>query len=40
VVGLINEIPTCQQLMDGFMQEAEDTIANRLSSFVVAKAKL
>jgi nitronate monooxygenase len=30
VVGLIDDIPTCQELMDRMMTEAEETITNRL----------
>jgi NAD(P)H-dependent flavin oxidoreductase YrpB (nitropropane dioxygenase family) len=35
VVGLIDTIPTCQQLMDDMIKEAEDTISSRLVSLVV-----
>lgn len=34
VVGLIDSIPTCQQLMDQMMQQAEDVILSRLNSMV------
>ncbi|MDX1704690.1 MAG: nitronate monooxygenase, partial [Altererythrobacter ishigakiensis] len=27
VAGLINDIPTCQELIDGIMQQAEDILA-------------
>lgn len=35
VVGLIDSIPTCQELMDEMMQQAEKVILNRLNSMVV-----
>jgi NAD(P)H-dependent flavin oxidoreductase YrpB (nitropropane dioxygenase family) len=35
VVGLIDSIPTCLQLMDQMIQEAEATISSRLASLVV-----
>jgi nitronate monooxygenase len=34
VVGLIDSIPTCQELMTQMMQEAEDVILSRLNSMV------
>ena len=34
VVGLIEDIPTCQVLIDRMMQEAEETISGRLASLV------
>ena len=34
VVGLINDIPTCKELIDRIMKEAEDIIRNRLDKFV------
>lgn len=37
VMGLIDDIPTCQQLVDDIMQEAEETIANRLNTMMVAR---
>jgi nitronate monooxygenase len=34
VAGLINDIPTCKDLIDGMMKEAEDIIRNRLTKFL------
>jgi nitronate monooxygenase len=34
VVGLIHDIPTCQELIDGIMSEAEEIIRGRLARFV------
>jgi nitronate monooxygenase len=34
VIGLIDSIPTCQELMTQMMQEAEDVISSRLNSMV------
>ena len=34
VVGLINDIPTCQELVDRIMKQAEDIIRNRLERFL------
>jgi nitronate monooxygenase len=34
VAGLINDIPTCQQLVDNIMSEAEDIINKRLVGFL------
>lgn len=34
VVGLIDDIPTCQELMDTMMYEAEETIRGRLLSMI------
>jgi nitronate monooxygenase len=34
VAGLIHDIPTCRQLIDGIMLEANDIIHRRLLSFV------
>lgn len=34
VVGLIDSIPTCQELMDQLMKEAEDTVYHRLTTLV------
>ncbi|MEQ1753149.1 MAG: nitronate monooxygenase family protein [Micropepsaceae bacterium] len=34
VVGLINDIPTCKELIDRIMQQAEDIIRKRLDKFV------
>ncbi|MFQ3324815.1 MAG: NAD(P)H-dependent flavin oxidoreductase YrpB (nitropropane dioxygenase family) [Pseudomonadales bacterium] len=34
VAGLINDIPTCQQLIDNIMSEAEDIINKRLVGFL------
>ena len=33
VVGLINDIPTCAELVSRIVGEAEEIIANRLASF-------
>jgi cell division ATPase FtsA len=38
-LGLINDIPTCQQLVDNVIAEAEDVIIG-LRSKVVVNAKL
>lgn len=35
VVGLIDSIPTCRELMDEMVREAEETISSRLASLVV-----
>ena len=34
VVGLVDSIPTCQELMDDLMKEAEDTVYHRLTTLV------
>lgn len=34
VAGLINDIPTCQELIDGIMNEAEEIITERLAGLV------
>lgn len=34
VAGLINDIPTCKDLIEGMMKEAEDIIKNRLAKLV------
>ncbi len=34
VIGLINEIPSCQELLDGIVQEAEDIINERLAKML------
>ena len=34
VAGLINDIPTCQELIDGIMTEAEEIIRGRLAGFL------
>jgi NAD(P)H-dependent flavin oxidoreductase YrpB (nitropropane dioxygenase family) len=36
VVGLIHDIPTCKQLIDRIMAEAEDLIRGRLQEMLVA----
>ena len=36
VVGLIDDIPTCQELVDRIMKEAEAIIAGRLSEMKTA----
>ena len=36
VAGLINDVPTCKELIDRIMQEANDIIRKRLSGFVAA----
>jgi NAD(P)H-dependent flavin oxidoreductase YrpB (nitropropane dioxygenase family) len=39
VIGLIQEIPTCQQLMDQMIQEAEETIQGRLSTMLIPTSR-
>ena len=34
VVGLIESIPTCEELMDEMIQEAEDTVRLRLNAMI------
>ena len=34
VAGLINDIPTCKELIDQIMKESEEIITNRLSGFL------
>ncbi len=36
VVGLIHDIPTCQELVDRIMKEADEIISQRLSGFMSA----
>ena len=36
VIGLIHDIPTCQELIDRIMLEAEEIIRGRLEGFVAA----
>ena len=36
VAGLINDVPTCKELIDRIMKEANDIIRKRLSGFVAA----
>ncbi len=36
VVGLIHDVPTCKQLIDRIMAEAEDLIRRRLQGFIAA----
>ena len=36
VVGLIHDIPTCKQLIDRIMADADAIIRKRLSAFVTA----
>jgi nitronate monooxygenase len=36
VAGLINDIPTCKELIDGIMAEADQIIADRLARFNAA----
>ncbi|MGP1281451.1 MAG: NAD(P)H-dependent flavin oxidoreductase [Parasphingopyxis sp.] len=36
VAGLINDIPTCKELIDGIMEEAETIIRQRLEGFLAA----
>ena len=36
VAGLINDVPTCKELIDRIMNEADDIIRKRLSGFVAA----
>jgi nitronate monooxygenase len=38
VVGLIHDIPTCKELIDGIMAEAHDIIRNRLAKFAMEPA--
>ncbi len=38
VAGLINDVPTCQELVDRIMAEAEEIIASRLSGMLGAPA--
>jgi nitronate monooxygenase len=40
IVGLINDIPTCEVLVKRIVQEAEDTIRGRLEGMIVSEAKL
>mmetsp|Transcript_22144 Transcript_22144/g.38998 ORF Transcript_22144/g.38998 Transcript_22144/m.38998 type:complete len:116 (+) Transcript_22144:829-1176(+) len=35
VIGLIHSIPTCQEVINGMVKEAEETIQIRLASMVV-----
>jgi len=37
VVGLISDVPTCQQLVDRIVREAEETIRQRLKSMLVSR---
>jgi nitronate monooxygenase len=36
VAGLIHDIPTCKELIDGIMRDAEAIIARRLQGFLAA----
>jgi nitronate monooxygenase len=36
VVGLIHDIPTCKELIDGIMAEADQIIRERLGRFATA----
>ena len=36
VAGLINDIPTCQELIDSIMAEAEEIIAKRMAGMLAA----
>jgi len=36
VAGLIDDIPTCQELIDRIMSEADDLIGERLRGMVAA----
>jgi nitronate monooxygenase len=36
VAGLINDIPTCKELIDGIMSEADEIIKGRLEGFLAA----
>ena len=40
VMGLIDDLPTCKDLLDGIVAEAEETIQGRMNAFVVPAAKL
>jgi nitronate monooxygenase len=35
VVGLINDIPSCQELLDGMVAEAQNIIRDKLTEFLV-----
>ena len=37
VAGLIHDIPTCKELIDRIMKEAEDIISNRLAGMLSGK---
>jgi len=37
VAGLINDIPTCQELIDKIMREANDIVNHRLSSMLMSR---
>lgn len=37
IMGLIEDIPTCQQLVDDIMVEAEKTISTRLNSMIASR---
>ena len=37
VAGLIHDIPTCKELIDRIMKEAEDIITNRLAGMLSGK---
>lgn len=39
-MGLIDDIPTCQELLDRMSSEAEKIITGLASTVVVSKAKL
>jgi len=40
VMGLIDDIPTCKELIEGMVSEAADIITNRLQTLVHPKSKL
>ena len=33
-MGLIDDVPTCQELIEGMVEEAEGVISNRLTGLV------
>ena len=40
VMGLINDIPTCEELVHRMVREAEEIITGRLAGMVTAAAKV
>ena len=34
VMGLIDDVPTCQELIEGMVEEAEGVISNRLTGLI------
>jgi hypothetical protein len=40
-VGLIDDIPTCQEMVDRFIEEAEETVRGRMAAFLTdSKSRL